>query len=358
MEIRLATRGSALARRQAETVRAALADRRHEVAVREVETEGDRVRDELIEELGTVGAFVRSLDQEVLAGDADAAVHSLKDVPTEGGGALVVAAVPERAAAADALVTPDGAGLDELPAGATVGTSSARRRSQLLAARPDLEVRPLRGNVDTRVEKLLGPGLQREHERRLDAHERDGDEDEDEDGDDGPEYERTPEEWFDDLAEVERAALGREVEAELDAVVLALAGLRRSGLARQVAHERLPPEEFVPAPGQGALAVVGHDDDAGGAVRAALDHPRSRVETAVERAVLAGVGGGCIAPVGVHAVVQGDVVRVRARVLGPDGEREVGDSRELDVETPVEDARALAADLVDRGANELVEEAA
>jgi len=334
--IRLATRGSALARSQADDVRATLADHRYEVDLIEVETEGDEVRDELIQNLGTTGAFVRSLDERILAGDADAAVHSLKDVPTEGGEGLVIAAVPRRGAANDVLVTPDGAALADLPNGAVVGTASQRRRAELLAARPDLTVEPLRGNVDTRVEKLLAPTLQAEHERHLD-----------EDGAGG-------ESWFQERTELERQALGREVETEYDAIVLAEAGLRRSGLLDQLDYQRLPADEFVPAPGQGALAITAEPGDTADNLGTALDHPRTRVETTVERTVLAEVGGGCIAPIGVHAVLRGAVVHVEARVLGPDGDREARVSRDVDVENHAEGAREIAADLVSQGARDLI----
>jgi hydroxymethylbilane synthase len=262
--IRLATRGSALALSQAREVQAALEDRRFEVDLVEVETEGDRVRDELIENLGTTGAFVRSLDERVLDGDVDAALHSLKDVPTEMPDDVVMAALPRRGPPGDVLVTPDGSDLDELPRGAVVGTSSQRRRAELLAHRSDLTVEPLRGNVDTRVEKLLAPALQSEHERRLAAEEEDGEETE--------AFERSAEKWFDDLAEIERRALGREVDVEYDAVVLAEAGLRRSGLLGDVPTRRLPMGEFVPAPGQGALVLTCLPGDTESALRTALDH--------------------------------------------------------------------------------------
>ncbi|ERH07445.1 MAG: porphobilinogen deaminase [Halonotius sp. J07HN4] len=167
--VRLATRGSDLARQQATTVKATLDSRRREVTLTEVDTRGDQIRDELIHRLGKTGAFVRALDEEVLNGDLDAAVHSLKDMPTEMPEKLVVAAVPERAPSGDVLVTPDGSDIDTLPEGAVVGTSSLRRKAQLLAVRPNLEVVALRGNVDTRVEKLLAPSLQREHQARLEA---------------------------------------------------------------------------------------------------------------------------------------------------------------------------------------------
>ena len=167
--IRLATRGSELALRQAGEVKEELENRRHEVELVEVETTGDRVTDALIQDLGKTGAFVRALDEEVLEGNVDAAVHSLKDVPTDVPDDLVVAAVPRRGNPADVLVTPDGTPLEDLPAGSVVGTPSLRRGAQVQAHRPDLEVEPIRGNVDTRVEKLLAPRLQADHERRTEA---------------------------------------------------------------------------------------------------------------------------------------------------------------------------------------------
>lgn len=343
--IRLATRGSALAVRQAGTVQQGLEDRRNDVELVRVETTGDRITDELIHRLGKTGAFVRSLDEEVIAGELDAAVHSMKDVPTEQPEELIIAAVPERTQPNDVLVTPDGTELEELPADATVGTSSLRRRAQLLRERPDLEIEPLRGNVDTRVQKLLAPTLQAEHERRIDAARADGE--------DSP-YDRDPETWFEDLAEIERQALEREPDVEYDAIVLAEAGLDRIGLLEQLSYQRLPVEEFVPSPGQGALAVTALDNDVAERLHATLDHSRTRVETAVERAVLSTLGGGCIAPMGVHAIVQGQYVKTRVQVFDRDGESSVVASRDIDVETHVADARAFAEDLADRGAGELV----
>ena len=365
--LRLATRGSDLALRQAASVREALVDRRFEVELREVETRGDRITDELIHRLGKTGAFVRALDEEVLAADADAAVHSMKDMPTDFPPDLVVAGVPERASAADLLVTPGGASLSELPSGAVVGTSSLRRKAQLLAERPDLTVEPLRGNVDTRVEKLLAPGLQAEHERRIDAEEgeagdTDGEDadtdDADDDTDDAPEFDQSVEAWFDGLAEIERRALERDVGTEYDAIVLAEAGLRRSGLLHRIEYERLDPTTFVPSPGQGAIAVTTRDDgDAVDRVRESVDHPRTRVETTVERTILSELGGGCIAPIGVYATLQGPYVHVTARVLSGDGEREVAGKRDLPVDDHVTAAADFAASLAERGAADLISEA-
>ncbi len=353
--LRLATRGSALARRQASLVTEALEERRYEVELVTVETTGDQIRDELIHRLGKTGAFVRELDERVLEGDLDGAIHSMKDMPTEQPAELVTAGIPERGRPGDVLVTPDGSTLEELPAGATVGTSSLRRRAQLLSERDDLTVEPLRGNVDTRLEKLLAPSLQAEHQRRSEA-------DKERKGNTGnedfeAEYDRTTDEWFDDLSELERQALGREVETEYDAIVLAQAGLERSGLAHYVDYQELPTGTFVPAPGQGALAVTARDGETARDIQSAIDHPRSRVETTVERTILAELGGGCIAPVGIYAILQGEHVHATVTVFDQDGEESVTGSRDLPVESHAEAAREFARDLADRGAAELIEAA-
>ncbi len=349
--IRLATRGSDLALAQAESVERALSGRRHEVELVEVETTGDQVRDELIHRLGKTGAFVRSLDEKVLSGEVDGAIHSMKDMPTEDS-ELVVAAVPERATAGDLLVTPRGSTLEELSEGATVGTGSLRRGAQLLAKRPDLTVEPLRGNVDTRVEKLLSKSLNEEYDRRVAAdEERKANTDDDFE----PEYDRRPEEWVEELSGIERRAFERS--ESFDAIVLAAAGLERSGLDRTVPTRALPTEEFVPAAGQGALAVAMADTDLAREVNDALDHPRSRVETTVERSILAALGGGCVAPIGIHAVIQGEHVRTRVQILARGGEPTISVTRDLPVERHAEAARELAEELADRGARELIDEA-
>jgi hydroxymethylbilane synthase len=354
--LRLATRGSDLALRQATSVAEALEDRRYEVELVEVETRGDQLRDELIHRLGKVGAFVRSLDEKVLEGDVDAAVHSMKDVPTEMPDELVVAGVPERAPSNDLLLTPGGGELDDLPQGATVGTSSLRRTAQLLRARSDLDVQPLRGNVDTRIEKLLAPSLRRERDARIEADkERKGHVDDDEYE---PEYDRRPEEWVESLSDLRRRALDREVDVEYDAIVLAEAGLTRADLLGEVPHERLPDSDFVAAPGQGAVAVTAADDDVAEILRNVLDDPPTRVETTVERTILAELGGGCIAPMGVRARLQGSYVRTDVQVLSPDGERVVDATRDLPSERHMTAARDLAAELREEGAAELIEEAA
>jgi hydroxymethylbilane synthase len=363
--VRLATRGSALALRQANEVKSSLETRRRSVELVEVETRGDQLRDELIHRLGTTGAFVRSLDEKVISGDLDAAIHSMKDVPTEMPDEMIIAGVPNRASAADVLLTPDSRTLDDLPSGASVGTSSLRRKAQLLAARPDLTVKPLRGNVDTRVEKLLAPALQREHERRIEAAETDeGDEDgnENESGGDAADegessFERSPDEWFNSLAEIERRALERDVDTAYDAIVLAEAGLDRSGLSHHLDFQRLPPTEFVPAPGQGVLAVTALEGEDADLIHDAVDHSTTRVTTTVERTILAELGGGCVAPMGVYARLQGEYVNVVVRVLSRDGTEEVAETRDLPVGRHPAAAREFGADLREQGAADLIEQA-
>jgi hydroxymethylbilane synthase len=349
--IRLATRGSDLAKRQTASVRDRLSARRLDVETVEVSTRGDEIRDELIHRLGKTGAFVRALDEQILDGDVDAAVHSMKDMPTESPPELVVAGVPERASANDVLVTPDGAELDDLPEGAVVGTSSLRRGAQVRRHRPDLQVEPLRGNVDTRLEKLLAPSLQREHQRRMDA------EDEDE-GEHPDAFDESVATWFDARSELERRAMERAVETEYDAIVLAEAGLARSDLLDTAATTRLPTESFVPAPGQGAIAVTARGDAAAAeTIRDLVDDPVTRVETTVERTVLAELGGGCIAPIGVHAVVQGQYVHVTVQVLALDGTEAIERAADLPITAHVEAAVDLAADLREQGAAELIDRA-
>ena len=353
--LRIATRGSDLALRQAASVQEALESYRYEVEIQEVDTHGDQLKDELIHRLGKTGAFVRDVDQRVLDGDADLAVHSMKDMPTEQPPELTVAGIPERAPAFDVLVSPDGYEFDDLPVGSTVGTSSLRRKAQILNARPDLTVEPLRGNVDTRIQKLLAATLQEEHEKRLEASKDEkghaGDDDYEAD------FERSVEEWFDDLSELERGALEHDLDVEYDAIVLAEAGLRRSGLHHHVEFERLPRAKFVPAPGQGALAVTAADADVVETVQTAVDHPRTRVETTVERTVLEELGGGCVAPIGVHAILQGSYVHTEVQVLSQDGEELVESKRDLPVDNHANAAVDLAASLRERGAAELIEAA-
>ena len=295
--VKLGTRGSDLALEQARRVEEAL-PYDYDVERIVVETSGDAFEGD-IAELGTQGAFVRELDMRVVEGELDGAVHSMKDMPTERPEGLEVAAVLKRAPEHDVLVTPEGAELDELDEGTTVGTSSRRRRAQLLRERGDLNVERLRGNVDTRVEKV--------------------------------------------------------VEGEYDAAVLSEAGIDRLGL--EVPYTRLPIEGFVPSANQGTVAVVAVDGTEAFDSIAEADHRRTRVVATAERIVLSRVGGGCIAPIGVHARIEGDRIRLRADVLSTDGGESVSLDRRYPVESYIEGAEEMAGEMVDRGADELLREA-
>lgn len=287
MRLRLATRGSRLAWGQSSQVADRLRELGHEVELVRIVTHGD-VTTAPLASLGGAGVFVGAVRAAVLAGEADFAVHSFKDLPTAPAGGLVLAAVPEREDAADALCTADGRGLADLPSGARVGTGSPRRAAQLLALRPDLEVVELRGNVETRLAR---------------------------------------------------------VEADLDAVVLAAAGLNRLGLGDRIS-ERFDPDTFVPAPAQGALALeCRSDDDATRTALATLDHPATRLAALAEREVLAGLAAGCAAPVAAHARVVDGRLLLAARVIATDGSRvlKVATSPAVADESAARAAGSLAA---------------
>ncbi|HET9948065.1 MAG TPA: hydroxymethylbilane synthase [Longimicrobiales bacterium] len=309
--VRVGTRGSALSLRQsgwvAERLAAALADRSVELIL--MSTRGDRHRGSF-EGLSERGLFTSELEEALLRGEIDVAVHSLKDLPVDAHEApprvsLPLVAVPRRADPRDAVVSRDGRTLAELPEGARVGTSSPRRAALVRAARPDARVLAVRGNVDTRV-------------RRLD----------------------------------EGAAVGDD-EGSLDALILAAAGLDRLGMGGRVS-ERLDPRAFPPAPGQGALAVQARDGDPElVAAVVALDDPEARATTAAERACLAALGGGCLLPLGAWARARpGGGLELDAFVGSADG---AGILRaHAGGRAPEEVGRAAAEALLAQGARELL----
>ena len=289
--LRLATRGSPLALAQTDLVARAL-ERELGVATERVvlKTSGDRIQDRALAAIGGKGLFVKELEEALLDGRADLAVHSAKDLPGRMAAGLRLAAFPERGDPRDALVgrAPD-ASLAALPRGARVGTGSARRASQLRMRRPDLTVVPLRGNVGTRLRRLEEDGL--------------------------------------------------------DAVVLACAGLARLGLEARI-HERLAPEDLLPAVGQGTLALQVREDDPLGARVARLDHAATRLATTAERAFLRALGGDCTVPLAALAEpLPGGRFRLRALVASPDGRRVARCDLEA-LATEAEAAGARAAEQV------------
>jgi len=303
--LRLGTRRSVLAIAQATLVAEALRAGGSSVELVGVTTEGDRTTGPLTESGGT-GVFVTQLRARLLEGSVDIVVHSLKDLPTQAAADLLVAAVPPRADARDALVARDGLTLSNLPAGASVGTGSPRRAAQLLAVRPDLTIAPLRGNVDTRVSRV-----------------------------------------------------GRAGPGALDAIVVAAAGLARLGRLDE-ATQLLGPDVMLPAPGQGALAIECRAADAEPgarlrAVLAPLDDPSSRAAVVAERAVLAGLEAGCTAPVGAFGEVDGALnLHLVAVVVSVDGVTAIRGSAQGAANDAEGIGRRLAADLLARGAGALM----
>jgi hydroxymethylbilane synthase len=256
----IGSRGSQLALWQAHWIQARLEELGEQCRIQVIRTTGDKITDVALSQVGTKGLFTKEIEEALLAGAIDVAVHSLKDMPTELPEGLTLAAIPEREDPRDALI---GRRLADLAPGARVGTGSLRRASQLRALRPDLQIEDIRGNVDTRLRKL----------------------------DDG----------------------------RYDAIVLASAGLRRLGLENRIA-EIFDPSVMCPAVGQGALAVETRDDN-GPAFHIAkrLEDSDTRAAVTAERAVLASLGGGCQAPMGAHATVESQTILLHALMVSPDG---------------------------------------
>ena len=302
--LKAGTRASALARWQTERVSQGLARLtgvRAEPVV--ISTTGDRDLDIPLPALGGKGAFTGELEAALREGAIDFAVHSLKDLPVQDAPGIVVAAILSRDDPRDVVIAKSGRTLSELPRGAVVGTSSNRRMAQLAAARPDLTIRPLRGNVDTRVAKALAGAY--------------------------------------------------------DAIVIAAAGVHRLGLTAHIT-EYLDYDRMLPAPGQGALAVQCRaEDKTTRALLAGLDDPAARIPTSAERSLLAELGGGCAAPIAAlgQSVDSGDGRRLRLTglVASLDGTRVIRDTRDAEWSAGLALAGNLAATLVARGARELLQ---
>ncbi len=301
MTVRIATRRSPLAKWQAHHVKALLEQREPGLAVvlHEVMTKGDRILDVPLAEVGGKGLFVKEIEDALLAGEAEIAVHSMKDLPAVLAEGLVVGAVPEREDPRDALCSKRWKTLDALPKGARVGTSSLRRVAQLKALRPDLRTETVRGNVETRL---------------------------------------------------------RKQDQGLDAVVLAFAGLKRLGLAEHATHV-FSPDEMLPAVAQGALALEARAADAATMKRlSVLEDPETRVRTEAERGFLARIEGGCQVPIAGHATVSGQTVTLRALVASLDGERVIRAERSGPLAKAREMGAAVADDLLSRGADAILRE--
>ncbi len=301
MQLTFATRPSALARWQTRHVMERLQTAHPALVCREevIVTRGDRVLDKPLPLIGGKGLFTAELETALRSGRVQAAVHSLKDLPTEMPPGLTLGAIPSRAEPRDVLVSRSGLGLHELPAGAVIGTSSLRRGAQILALRPDLRIRSIRGNVETRLRKL-----------------------------DSGQYE---------------------------AVVFAAAGLLRLGLEAETEGRRhyFSFAQMLPAPGQGALAVQCRAEDSETLrLLAAIHDPQTAAAVAAERAFLAGLGGGCSVPVGAYAAPKGAGLHLTGLVAAPDGSRLI--RVEAEGNHPENLGRLLAEEALRRGAAALL----
>ncbi len=256
----IGSRGSQLALWQARWIQARIQSFGLETRLEIIHTTGDKITDVALSKVGAKGLFTKEIEEALLSGAIDLAVHSLKDMPTELPDGLTLAAIPEREDPRDAMV---GRSLAALAPNAKVGTSSLRRAAQLRAQRPDLEIENIRGNLDTRLRKLD--------------------------------------------------------EGQYDAIVLASAGLGRLGWEHRIT-ELLDPEVMCPAVGQGALAVETRaDEGAAQEIARRLEHRESRIAVTAERAVLAALGGGCQVPIGAYATVDTGALHLRAIIVSPDG---------------------------------------
>jgi hydroxymethylbilane synthase len=290
----IGSRGSQLALWQARWVQARLAESGVQTRIEIIKTTGDKITDVPLAKVGSKGLFTKEIEEALLDGRVDLAVHSLKDLPTVLPEGLAIAAIPEREQPFDAVI---GKPVAELPEGAKVGTSSLRRSAQLKLMRPDLRIEPVRGNLDTRLRKLD--------------------------------------------------------EGQYDAILLAAAGLRRLGWEARIA-ETLSPEVMCPAVGQGALAIETRESGEAREICSKLDHAATRAAVTAERAVLASLGGGCQVPIGAFASVSGEKLKLRAVVIHPDG----GDLLVETAEGLIQDAEALgggaARALLEKGARAIL----
>jgi hydroxymethylbilane synthase len=298
LRLKIGSRGSQLALWQANHIAVRLRERGHEVEIQIIHTTGDKITDVSLAKVGAKGMFTKEIEEALAAGTVDLAVHSLKDLPTEISEQFEIAAVLAREDPHDALCSKNFGSIEELRKGARVGTSSLRREAQLKAIRPDLLVHPLRGNVDTRLRKL-------------------------ESGD-------------------------------YDAIILAVAGLRRLGrteLVRQI----IPVEVMCPAAGQGALAIeIRAGDETVRDAISFLDDKASRIETTCERALLQEMGGGCQVPIGASATWRDGRVHLQAVVASPDGSRLLRESAAGS--DPGELGAAVGDSLLRRGGAKILEQ--
>jgi len=296
-KLRIGSRGSQLALWQANHISALLGKRGHEVEIKIIHTTGDKITDVALAMVGTKGMFTKEIEEALAAGRIDLAVHSLKDLPTELPPGFEIAAITERQDPRDAFCSRSFSSFQELPQGARVGTSSLRRQAQLKAFRPDLDIHPLRGNVDTRLRKLE--------------------------------------------------------QSDYDAIILASAGLKRLGKT-QLVKQIIPAEIMCPAAGQGALGIEIRDGNATTRQHLEfLNDPAARAATTCERALLNRLGGGCQVPIGAFAEMKNGKLHLEAMVADPDGSKLLRESRDGD--DPNQLGNEVGDILLRRGGDEILE---
>jgi hydroxymethylbilane synthase len=295
--LRIGSRGSQLALWQAHHISDLLRRKGHQVELEIIKTTGDKILDVALAKVGTKGMFTKEIEEALAEGRVDLAVHSLKDLPTELSAGFEIAAITKRENPSDVLCSRLYKSIDALPKGARVGTSSLRRQAQLKAIRPDLEIYPLRGNVDTRLRKLA--------------------------------------------------------QGEYDAIILAAAGLHRLGKTELV-QQVIPASVMCPAAGQGALGIeIRADDTATRAHLKFLDDPDARAATTCERALLNKLGGGCQVPIGAAAEVRNGRLHLDAIVAHPDGSIVLRESRDGD--DPMRLGSEVGETLLKRGGDAILE---
>jgi hydroxymethylbilane synthase len=298
-KLRIGSRGSQLALWQANHISALLRARGHEVEIEIIHTTGDKITEVPLAMVGTKGMFTKEIEEALAAGRVDLAVHSLKDLPTEVPPGFEIAAVTQRQDPRDAFCSRHFARIEDLPQKARVGTSSLRRQAQLKALRPDLDIHPLRGNVDTRLRKLE--------------------------------------------------------QGEYDAIILAASGLNRLGKIELI-QQIIPASIMCPAAGQGALGIEIRQGDA--ATRQHLEFlndPAARAATTCERALLNRLGGGCQVPIGAFAEVKDGKFHLEAIVADPDGSKLLRESRDGDGNDPEQLGNSVGDSLLERGGDEILE---
>ncbi|MFZ2412046.1 MAG: hydroxymethylbilane synthase [Candidatus Methanoperedens sp.] len=295
----IGTRGSKLALVQANLVKDLLAKNGVKTELKIIKTSGDTFTDRPLHEVKGFGVFVREIDDAMLTGNVDIAVHSMKDVPTERPPELTIAAVMKRDSPYDFLLMRNGATLKELPVGAVIGTTSLRRRAQLLRFRHDLNIKDLRGNIDTRLRKLK--------------------------------------------------------EGQYDAILMAQAGLER--MKWDIAGERLNPDDFVPSANQGTVVIITKKDSLAERAVRMLDDETTRLETKIERIIIGILGGGCLVPIGAFAQTEGNKIHVRCEVLSMDGKHCVKIDEFINPAEYEQEAVRIGNELKHKGGEKLVDEA-